>query len=74
MSVLIVIAGFFLAVGIYAYVRFSGAYGRPHSDEPIKDTSSAKLYHSKAHDAAFFDGESEGYAEANARLRQMGCG
>lgn len=74
MSVLIAVALFFVAVGLYAYVRFGGAFGRPHSDEPIKETSSAKLFHSKAYDAAFFDGESEDYAEAKSRLRQFGGG
>ena len=74
MSVLIAVAIFIVAIGLYAYVRFEGGYNRPHTDEPIKETSSAKLFRSKAYDAAFFDGESEDYAEAKARLRQFGGG
>jgi hypothetical protein len=43
-------------------------------DRDKKGTSSDKLFHSKAQDIAFFDGESEDYAEAQSRLRQYGGG
>ena len=41
-------------------------------DEKVPITSSEKLFDSKAYDAAFFDGESEQYAEALSRMRQYG--
>lgn len=31
-----------------------------------------RLFHSKVHDAAFFDGENEYYAEAMQRIKQSG--
>lgn len=72
MPVEFLIVIFTLIVGIYVYFRLSG---RLHT-EPIEkshgETSSEKLFHSKAQDVAFFDGESEQYAEALARLRQYG--
>ena len=63
---------FFAIVSLYLLARFSGSYSRPPLDEPKKRTSSEKLFDSKAYDAAFFDGESEDYAEAMSRIRTYG--
>lgn len=57
---------------LYAYARFGGSFGRFHSSTGERMTSSEKLRMSKMHDAAFFDGESEDYAEHMSRLRQYG--
>jgi hypothetical protein len=57
---------------LYAYARFAGFFGRFHSGTEERMNSSEKLYMSKTNDAAFFDGESEAYAEAMSRLRQYG--
>jgi hypothetical protein len=59
---------------LYAYARYGGFYGRFHSSGDENMTSSEKLRMSKTHDAAFFDGESEDYAEHMSRLRQYGGG
>jgi hypothetical protein len=57
---------------IYGYFRLSGRlHSRPTKSE-LHDTSSKKLFRSKVHDAAFFDGESEDYTEADSRLRIFG--
>jgi len=57
---------------LYAYAR-TGALGhRPPLDKTENVTSSEKLRLSKMHDAAFFDGESEDYAEHMSRIRQQG--
>jgi hypothetical protein len=63
---------FFAAVSLYLLARFSGMYGRPPIDKPISKTSSEMIFDSKAYDAAFFDGESEDYAEVMSRLRTYG--
>ncbi|TFG25883.1 hypothetical protein EU528_15230 [Candidatus Thorarchaeota archaeon] len=63
---------FFGGIFLYAYARYGGMSGRFHSEPGEKMTSSDKLRMSKMHDAAFFDGESENYAENMARLRQYG--
>ena len=57
---------------LYAHARYGGMYGRFHGGNGERMTSSEKLRMSKTHDAAFFDGESEDYAENMARLRQYG--
>ncbi len=54
------------------YFRFSGRIRTEPMKRTRKGTSSEKLFHSKASDVAFFDGESEDYAEAQSRLRQYG--
>ncbi|MBN2230502.1 MAG: hypothetical protein JW779_13020 [Candidatus Thorarchaeota archaeon] len=55
---------------LYTLARLGGLYGRPRSD--VEVSKGEKLFQSKAYDAAFFDGESEDYAETMARLRQYG--
>ncbi|MFW9927205.1 MAG: hypothetical protein ACFFDM_10615 [Candidatus Thorarchaeota archaeon] len=72
MSVIIVVLLFGLLMGVYLYFRFSGRIRTEPMETTRKETSSEKLFHSKAHDVAFFDGESEDYAEAQSRLRQYG--
>jgi hypothetical protein len=68
--VMFVFAGIIL---LYIYAR-TGALGeRPSFDDPEKVTNSEKLRMSKMHDAAFFDGESEDYAEHLSRTRQQGA-
>lgn len=59
---------------LYAYARYGGFFGRFHRGFGEKMTSSDKLRMSKTHDAAFFDGESEDYADHMSRLRQYGGG
>ncbi len=72
MPVVIVVVLFGLCIGIYLYFRLSGRIRTEPTETIRKGTSSEKLFHSKAHDVAFFDGESEDYAEAQSRLRQYG--
>ncbi|MHA1944256.1 MAG: hypothetical protein ACW96M_07660 [Candidatus Thorarchaeota archaeon] len=74
MSVIIGIVLFGLCIAIYGYFRLSGRLHTDPMDRDKKGTSSDKLFHSKAQDIAFFDGESEDYAEAQSRLRQYGGG
>ena len=74
MSLVVVIVLFGLCIGIYVYFRLSGRLQTEPIDSGRKGTSSDKLFHSKAQDIAFFDGESEDYAEAQSRLRQYGGG
>jgi len=58
---------------LYIYARTGGLGTRPPLDNPEKVTSSDKLRISKMHDAAFFDGESEDYAEHYSKTRQYGA-
>ena len=58
---------------LYVYARTGGLGDRPAFDNPEKVTNSEKLRMSKMHDAAFFDGESEDYAEHLSRTRQQGA-
>ena len=57
---------------LYVYARTGGLGSRPSVANPEKVSNSDKLRMSKTDDAAFFDGESEEYAETMARLRQYG--
>ena len=57
---------------LYIYARIGGLGSRPTVEDPEKVSSSDKLRMSKTSDAAFFDGESEEYAETMSRLRQYG--
>ncbi|MGY5859129.1 MAG: hypothetical protein RTU63_07155 [Candidatus Thorarchaeota archaeon] len=59
-------------VVLYILAR-SGGFTRPPLDDPANVTNSDKLRMSKMHDAAFFDGESEDYAEHMSRTRQYGA-
>ncbi|MHA2045776.1 MAG: hypothetical protein ACW99G_13350 [Candidatus Thorarchaeota archaeon] len=59
-------------IGIYVYSRVSGRVSSSEIRNDRKDTNTAKLFNSKVQDVAFFDGESEDYAEAVSRLRQFG--
>ncbi|MFW9961450.1 MAG: hypothetical protein ACFFDV_10545 [Candidatus Thorarchaeota archaeon] len=63
---------FFGVIILYLLARFGGSLGRPVEDHPTERTSSEKLFDSKVRDAAFFDGESEDYAEVMSRLRTYG--
>jgi hypothetical protein len=63
---------FFASISLYLLARFSGMKSHPPVDGPVNKTSSEKLFDSKAYDAAFFDGESEDYAEVMSRLRTYG--
>jgi hypothetical protein len=67
---ILVAAVFFAVVSLYVLARFSGSYSRSPVDETISKTKAETLFDSKAYDAAFFDGESEDYAEVMSRLRQ----
>ena len=58
---------------LYIYARTGALGGRPPLDNPEKVTNADKLRMSKMHDAAFFDGESEDYAEHYSRTRQQGA-
>ena len=60
---------FTTCVGLYLYYRFSGRFHSRSVKMGLDDKSSEKLFRSKVHDTAFFDGESEDYAEVQARLR-----
>lgn len=57
---------------IYGYFRISGRLQSRPTKSELHDTSSKRLFRSKVHDAAFFDGESEDYTEADSRIRIFG--
>ncbi len=63
---------FGLCIGVYIYFRVSGRLHSEMKDKKRIEKSSGKLYRSKVHDAAFFDGESEDITEVHARLRIYG--
>ena len=65
---------FVVLMGIYVYFRLSGRLHSEPKDTTRLETNSGKLYRSKVHDAAFFDGESEDITEVQARLRVYGGG
>ncbi len=69
---IVTIVGFFGGVLLYIFARTGALNRQPMTDTPSNVTSSEKLYISKTNDAAFFDGESEEYAETMSRLRQYG--
>lgn len=72
MWITIIFVAFWGAIVLYALARVGGFYRRPTIEETTHVDSSEKLFMSKAYDAAFFDGESEQYAEALSRMRQYG--
>jgi hypothetical protein len=63
---------FFSLVMLYLFARLGGRLSRPPGEHPTERTSSQKLFDSKVNDAAFFDGESEDYAEVMMRLKTYG--
>ncbi|MHA1963685.1 MAG: hypothetical protein ACW97G_03800 [Candidatus Thorarchaeota archaeon] len=72
MSILLGASVFVICFAIYGYFRLSGRLHSEPTDKEPGETSSGKLFRSKVHDAAFFDGESEDYAEVYSRLRTYG--
>ncbi|MHA2025249.1 MAG: hypothetical protein ACW98U_05040 [Candidatus Thorarchaeota archaeon] len=60
---------FTICIGIYVYYRFSAKLHSKSVKHGLNEKSSEKLFRSKVHDTAFFDGENEDYAEVNSRLR-----
>ncbi len=72
MSVLVGVSIFLICFTVYGYFRLSGRlHSEPTEEKPV-ETKAGKLYRSKVHDLAFFDGESEDIAEAQSRMRQFG--
>ena len=65
---------FALCIGAYVYYRLTGRLQSEPTDKKRGETSSGKLFRSKVHDAAFFDGESEDITDVQARLRIFGGG
>jgi hypothetical protein len=66
---------YFILVVIFVVVvasLISVSSDRRNGGRQGPQTKLERLYHSKVHDAAFFDGENEDYAEAMAKLRQYG--
>jgi len=63
---------FVLSISIYSYFRLSGRLQSEPSDHKRAETNSGKLFRSKVHDVAFFDGESEDISEVQSRLRTYG--
>jgi len=63
---------FVACFAIYGYFRFAGRLHSEPTDKKLGETSSGKLFRSKVHDAAFFDGESEDITEVQSRLRTYG--
>ncbi|NHJ12776.1 MAG: hypothetical protein EAX95_03830 [Candidatus Thorarchaeota archaeon] len=57
---------------LYIFMRISEGPRQSPEKAHVKPTSSGKLYYSKIHDSAFFDGASEDYSEAYNRTRQVG--
>ncbi len=72
LSLVIGISIFTFFIGIYVYSRVSGRVSSSDIQTDRKDTNATRLFNSKVRDIAFFDGESEDYAEAVSRLRQFG--
>lgn len=72
--VLLSVSVFVLCIGVYIYYRLSGRLHSEPTDKRRGETSSGKLFRSKVHDAAFFDGESEDITDVQARLRIFGGG
>lgn len=70
---ILTIAFFGAIVLLYVYARTGSLGSRPPLDDPESVTNADKLRMSKMHDAAFFDGESEDYAEHLSRTRQQGA-
>lgn len=71
-SLLLGASVFAICFAIYGYFRFSGRLHSEPTDKRRGETSSGKLFRSKVHDAAFFDGESEDITEVQSRLRTYG--
>lgn len=69
---LLAVSVFVLCIGIYVYFRLSGRLHSEPTDKRRGETSSGKLFRSKVHDAAFFDGESEDITEVQSRMRTYG--
>lgn len=65
---------FTICIGVYGYYRFSAKFHSRSVNQGVGEKSSEKLFRSKVHDTAFFDGESEEYTEAKSRLRTYGGG
>ena len=63
---------FVICISIYGFFRLAGRLHSEPTDKTLGDTSSGKLFRSKVHDAAFFDGESEDITEVQSRLRTYG--
>lgn len=65
-----------IAIGVlgalYLLIRLSTPFSRRDETAQITPTNAGKIFHSKVNDAAFFDGESEDYAEAMNRMRALG--
>lgn len=74
MEFLLGLSIFMICSIIYGYFRLSGRlHSEPSEKKPV-ETKAGKLYHSKVHDPAFFDGESEDITEAQSRIRIFGGG
>ncbi|MFQ5833809.1 MAG: hypothetical protein ACE5H4_13965 [Candidatus Thorarchaeota archaeon] len=74
LDILLIVGTFVLVLGLYGYLRLSGKLVRDKEALTHRRTSSEKLHYSKVHDAAFFDGAAEDYAEVLNRIKQMGGG
>jgi hypothetical protein len=72
MSLYLAVFIFVTCFAIYGYFRLAGRLHSEPSDKKLGETSSGKLFRSKVHDAAFFDGESEDITEVQSRLRTYG--
>jgi hypothetical protein len=71
-SLLLTVFIFVACVSIYGYFRLAGRLHSEPTDKKLGETSSGKLFRSKVHDPAFFDGESEDITEVQSRLRTYG--
>jgi hypothetical protein len=60
---------FTICISIYLYYRFAARFHSTSRKKELSEKSSEKLFRSKMHDASFFDGENEDYAEVHSRLR-----
>ena len=65
---------FTIPITVYIYYSLSGRLHTEPMDKKLMGTSSGKLFRSKTHDAAFFDGANEDYTEAMSRLKTYGGG
>ena len=65
---------FVFCFSVYFWYWLTGRVSQDEVKAYTGDKSSEKLFYSKVYDDAFFDGESEDYAEARSRTRIFGGG
>ncbi|TFG32374.1 hypothetical protein EU527_10250 [Candidatus Thorarchaeota archaeon] len=72
MWIIIISIAFWGVIILYVLFWLGVSNRRPPVEDASSVSSSERLFKSKVYDSAFFDGESEHYAESVSRLRQYG--